>query len=98
MNKIKKLANELFNEDILQANIFPHTWLSGCSTIVYPCQIWSHEIVYQLKCDKNIFEDFIKEVLNKHSDTIKNGYFWKSDGSCPSTLTFKLKERVMNNE
>ena len=94
MYDLNKIAQSIARHDILHNNLYEFPWLSGSSTYVYPCTIWRDTIEYQLTCYDNVFDEFIKDIVDKYSDVICDGYFWESDGSCPCTLIFKLKEGV----
>ena len=63
-------------------------------TIVSPITIYRDEIVFQLDNNRNVFNKLIDRVLKKY-DFIKYMSYWKSDGSCPNTLTIWFKEGVM---
>lgn len=69
-------------------------WTSGCQTEVRGITVFRQEIILQWTCDKNIFNKWIARIVNSNTDIIEDGMFWKSDGSCPSTITFTLKEPV----
>lgn len=86
---IDELVKEIKKDRMIQKYLYPYTWLSGESTTVYPTTIWeeSKQIEFQLNTDKRIFAKFIERVCNKYEE-IEKGYYWHSDGSCPSTITF----------
>ena len=92
--RVDKFVEDLKKQPIVMKHLCDYTWTSGSSTQVYPITIWQDEVVLQWDCDKNIFDSFINRMVQKYSDLIEWGSFWKSDGSCPSTITFKLKERL----
>lgn len=75
------------NEKVIAKHIDHHHWISGSSTVVYPIALWHERVCIQMDTDHNYFEKAIKRVLDKNKDFFKNGWFWKSDGSCPSELT-----------
>lgn len=89
--KINDIVKEIKNDKMFNKYILKNTWVSGSSTKVYPITIWeiSNQIVFQLNTDKKIFNKFIKRICDKYD--FKKGVFWKSDGSCPSTITFYYK-------
>lgn len=90
-NRIHRFINEFKKEKIVRKNLYDDAWLSGSITVVNPITVYPKEIVCQWKSDKRIYSKFIKRMVEKYNDIIEFGYFWKSDGSCPSTITFKLK-------
>ena len=77
-------------------HIYTHTWLSGSSTEVYPISIYhnnntnTYDIHIQLKANRNYFTRTIEYFKKKYADITYMGY-WKSDGSCPNTITLKVK-------
>ena len=92
--RIDKCIEDLKKEKLVQKYLYEYTRLSGSSTNVYPITIWKESIVLQWKSDKSIFDKFIQRVVDKNSDIFSDGLFWKSDGSCPSTITFYFKDRI----
>lgn len=89
----QNLVEYLKQQKIINNNIYQYTWLSGHSTVVAPLELWHDTLVIQLKTDKNYFKKFLTDTQNKFNDVIEYCYFSKSDGSCPSTLRFKLKKQ-----
>lgn len=94
--RVKQFIEEFQKEELVKKYLYEGTWTSGSSTTVYPIAIcvnsWKSEIVVQWNSDKRIFDKFINRTVEKHKDILARGHFWKSDGSCPSTITFRLKE------
>ena len=90
-DRVCKFVEDLNNETITQKYLYKHTWLSGCSTMVYPISISERDITVQWSSDKKIFDRFIQKIVKENSDLLSGGSFWKSDGSCPSTITFYFK-------
>ena len=91
-NRIYQFIDEFQKEAIVKKNIYEHTWLSGSCTEVRPITIWANEIEIQWKSNRRIFDKFIKRIVEKYSDLFEWGSFWKSDGSCPSHITFKFTD------
>jgi hypothetical protein len=77
-------------------HIYTSTWTSGSSTEVYPISIYhnnntnTYDIAIQLKANRNYFTRTIEYFKKKYADITYMGY-WKSDGSCPNTITLKVK-------
>lgn len=88
----KRILIDLQSSTFLKQYLCDYTWLSGSSTCVYPIEEHKQDITIQLNTDTNIFNNFIKETINKYHDIIDDGIFVKSDGSCPSQLIFYYKE------
>ena len=89
---IDEFIDKFTKEKIVKKNLYEHTWTSGSSTIVYPITVRKNEIVFQWKSDRRIFDKFINRTVEKYNYLFESGYFWKSDGSCPSTIVFKFRE------
>ena len=89
---LEKIVEDIKNDKMMQKYLLKYAWVSGSSTIVYPIMIWKHDITLQVITDRNVFKSFIERIVDKYSDVIWCGSFWKSDGSCPSTITFYYKE------
>jgi hypothetical protein len=92
--RIEKCIEDLKKEKLVQKYLYSYTWLSGSSTNVYPIKVWKESIVLQWSSDKAIFDKFIQRVVEKNSDIFSRGIFWKSDGSCPSRITFYFKDEI----
>lgn len=98
---VHQFIEEIKKEEMVKKNLYEYTWLSGSSTTVYPITVWvesfpTSEVVFQWKSDRQC-NRFINKMVEKFKDIIEEGYFWKSDGSCPSTITFRLKEKIKVN-
>ena len=95
---VRKFVEELKAEEMVKKHLYKFTWLSGSSTTVYPISIYyesfpTSAVVLQWDSDERCTK-FINKIVKKYSDILERGYFWKSDGSCPSTITFWLKEKI----
>ena len=90
--RIDKFVSDLENDKLVKKNLYKYSWLSGSSTQVSPIIIWRDCVELQWNSDRRIFDKFIKRIMQKNEDLIAYGYFWKSDGSCPSTITFTFIE------
>ena len=86
--RIDKCIEDLKKEKLVQKYLYGYARLSGSSTNVYPITIWKESIVLQWKSDKSIFDKFIQRMVKEYNHMFESGHFWKSDGSCPSTITF----------
>ena len=86
---LKDIVEDLKNEPLVKKYLLDHTWLSGSSTTVYPITVSGpgKDVIVQLSTDKNVFNNLLKKYMEKYP---VQAHFWKSDGSCPSTLNFKL--------
>ena len=98
---VHQFVEEIKKEEMVKKNLYEHTWLSGSSTTVYPISVYveafpTSEVVFQWKSDRQC-NVFINKMVEKFKDILEEGYFWKSDGSCPSTITFRLKEKIKEN-
>ncbi len=90
--RIDKFIIGLENEKLVKKNLRKYSWLSGSSTQVSSITIWRDSVELQWNSDRRIFDKFIKRIMQKNEDLIAYGYFWKSDGSCPSKIVFKFTE------
>ena len=90
--RIYQFIEEFQNEEIVKKNIYGHTWLSGSSTTVRPITIWRNDIEIQWKSNRRVFDKFIKRMVEKYNDLFESGYFWKTDGSCPSRIVFTFTD------
>ena len=96
LDRIQTIVDELKQEPMVKKYLYDTTWLSGSSTTVYPIEIGKQDITLQWKSDKNIFNSFIKKIVDKYPE-ISDGWFSKTDGEEPSSITFKLAENIEEN-
>lgn len=93
---MEEIIEELQSDKLIQKYLYKYTWLSGSNTNVSPITIWRNkdesirEIVIQLDNDKNVYNKLIERYKAKYK-CIDYAYFDRSDGSCPSSLVFKMK-------
>lgn len=93
---LKKFLDTIKNDPVVKKDLYPHTWLSGSSTYVTPITIWrdddtliSNQIVLQWNTDKKPTKWISQiEKFGKKLGFIRHAVWSKSDGSCPSTITF----------
>ena len=90
--EINSFVNKLIREKIVIKYLCPFKRLSGSSTIVHPITVTKNKLILQWESDKKIFDKFIQRMVKEYNHMFESGHFWKSDGSCPSTITFTLKE------
>ncbi len=87
----EKLIDDLTSNKFVIKNLYNYTWLSGHNTRVTPITVGCNEIVLQWKSERRC-PRFIESFISSHDEVI-DGRHWKSDGSCPNTITFRLKQR-----
>lgn len=88
--QIRKFENWFKNQPIAQTNILKYKWLSGCSTDVYPIEICStFSMTVQWGSNRRP-NKLLEKCVSQFPDLVKNAYFCKSDGSCPSTIEIKF--------
>lgn len=73
---MNNIVEEIKNDKMFSKYIKINTWISGCSTTVYPVTVCenSKQIVFQLNTDKRIFNKFIERICKKY-DRLKKGVF-----------------------
>lgn len=83
----------LYNDRVFKKNVLNHTWLSGSSTIVYPVTIWEGDCIeIQWRGNENRYQKWIDRMVAKSQGIVKRGVYLKTDGYCPSMITFKLNK------
>jgi len=90
----------LLNDKTLKKYVCDSAWVSGSSTKVYPVEKYRNGIVIQLKGNRSslnarLFDGAIDRLIKSRFGKMfvrKQCFFWKSDGSCPSTLTLTLRK------
>ena len=93
---MNNILEDIKNDKLINKYLYKYTWLSGSSTPVYPIEIYKDkevwkEIRIQINTNKNVFNKLIERYKNKYKE-IEHILFFKSDGSCPAVLMFKLNE------
>ena len=89
--EIEVFLDWLQNQGIVQQQLYDITWISGSSTTVYPITVCQSCVEIQWKED-NEPKALIDSATALFTDIISYGVFSKTDGSCPSTVHFQLKE------
>jgi len=86
---VEDFIEMLKKEPIVKKNLYKYTWTSGSSTTVKPIMIWQDTVELQWDSNRKP-EKWIEKMVAKGEGLVKYGYFSKSDGSCPSSIAFKL--------
>lgn len=92
MERNNKFINSFLKEKLTKKYLIKNSWLSGSSTYVSPITITDRNITFQWDSDRNIFNKFIERIVKNNNDLFEYGSFWKSDGSCPSTISFYFRK------
>ena len=95
--RVQQIVADLKEEPLVKKYLYDTTWLSGSSTTVYPIEIGKEDIILQWKSDKNVFNSFIKRIVDKYPE-ISDGWFNQTDGEEPSSITFKLVQKRYENK
>lgn len=90
--RIGKFVEALKSEPLVQKYLRKETWISGSSTTVFPIGIWLDSVELQWESDRKIFGKFIERIVEANKDLLDWGSFQKTDGSCPSSIVFKLRK------
>lgn len=76
--------------------IYDYTWLSGCSTEVYPIEIYRDYLEVQVNTkDKRHFSQKGLDSVVKSFPNLKSARFCKYDGSCPNSLRFYYQKSIL---
>lgn len=87
MDEIKVFIEDLKKDSMVHKHL-ASGYISGSSTEVYPIMINMNKSVTLLwNTDRKLYDKWIARVVQSHS-LVDYGYFWKSDGSCPSRIVF----------
>ena len=81
-------------DKLIKKYVIDYTWVSGEDTTVYPIQGWLNTIDIQVSTNKNLFTKCIQRLIKKSDGKLVNGWFVKSDGSCPSYITLIMASRI----
>ena len=104
MNKerVNEITNQIANSKFFERYAMKDTWLSGCSTEVYPISAWMPSCTYdgsirieiQLDCFKGLrginkaLDKLVREI---GEELVLKHYISKYDGSCPNVAKIFLK-------
>ena len=104
MNKerVNEITNQIANSKFIERYAMKDTWLSGCTTEVYPISAWmpscthdgSIRIEIQLDCFKGLrginkaLDKLVREI---GEELVLKHYISKYDGSCPNVAKIFLK-------
>lgn len=88
--KTDEMTQIILSDKLIRKYIYPHHWISGSGTIVYPVSVWtaSKQIEVQVKRGAWRLRKRIKRIVKSNPTAFKDAYFCKSDGSCPDTIRF----------
>ena len=101
LSKIKdEIARDIYDacqsNNVIQKHTIDYTWTSGSSTEVYPIMVYPYDVEIQVDTNNSsYFNKAIKRVLGVYPHLFKDGYFCKSDGSCPSYIRFKYSDTLL---
>lgn len=96
-DRLQEIANEIKEIPIIKKHTLDHTWLSGSSTKVYPVSTYldtngTGHIDIQLDTKRDYFDKAIQQIKDKYPEII-DGWFNKTDDSCPANLEFKYDSK-----
>lgn len=100
-DRLQEIANEIKEIPIIKKHTLDHTWLSGSSTKVYPVSTYldtngTGHIDIQLDTKRDYFDKAIQQIKDKYPEII-DGWFNKTDDSCPANLEFKYDSKSDKN-
>lgn len=86
----KEMTQIILSDELIRKYIYPHAWMSGSSTPVYPVSVWteSKQIIVQVKRGARRLRKRLQQMIETNKEVFNNAYFRKSDGSCPDTIIF----------
>lgn len=87
----REIVKALMSERVIVNHIINYSWMSGCCTEVQPIMITRQNVEIFLDSDvEKHFAKAIGRMLGKYPNIFKDGYFVRSDGSCPSSIRFNF--------
>ena len=90
-DKVNAFVRTLESDPFVRKNLYRCEWMSGGQTRVSPISVCQDSVVLQWSSSRAC-NGWISKVVAKSGGLFKYGTFRKSDGSCPSVITFKLKQ------
>lgn len=87
---IEEITKIVQSDKLIQKYLYPHTWMSGSSTTVYPMTVWtaSKQIVVQVKSGAWRLRKHLQKIIETNKEAFNDAYICKSDGSCPDRIIF----------
>lgn len=93
---VRDIYEACLSNNVIQKHTIDYTWISGSSTDVYPIMVWPYDVEVQVDTNNSVyFNKAIKRVLAVYPHLFKDGYFCKSDGSCPSYIRFQYADALL---
>lgn len=97
LEKARKVVELIDKSNFFQKFGYKSTWMSGCSTVVYPITDWveDREIVIQLDSRYYRGRTNSAKALITQVEKILPIKYWgygNYDGSCPPTLYMRFKD------
>lgn len=94
----KSIYSTILEEETIHKHIIEYNWLSGSSIIVSPIMIGMTDVKIQVDSgNRNYYNKAIQRLVVHNSHIFKNGYFCKSDGSCPSFIRLEYSDTFLQH-
>lgn len=94
---VKGIYSAILESDAIRKHIIEHPWISGSSTNVYPINLGVNDVEVQMDSgNRNYYNKAIQRLVVRNPHLFKDGYFCKSDGSCPSFIRLKYSDALLN--
>ena len=93
---VRSIYSTILGEETIHKHIIEYNWVSGSSTIVYPINIGITDVEVQMDSgNRNYYNKAIQRLVAHNPHIFKNGYFCKTDGSCPSFIRLVYSDEFL---
>ena len=95
-NIVRSIYSAILGEETIHKHIIEYNWVSGSSTIVYPINIGITDVEVRINSgNRNYYNKAIQRLVANNLHIFKNGYFCKTDGSCPSFIRLEYSDEFL---
>lgn len=95
---VRSIYSAILEEDAIHKHIIDYTFVTNSSRIVHPINIGMTDVEVQMDSgNRNYYNKAIQRLVVHNSHIFKNGYFCKSDGSCPSFIRLEYSDTFLQH-
>lgn len=94
----RSIYSAILGEETIHKHIIEYNWVSGSSSIIYPINIGITDVEVQVNSgNRNYYSKAIQRLVAHNPHIFKDGYFCKTDGSCPSFIRLVYSDEFLQD-